>query len=217
MAKYACYTSWSVDELKAIYYNKDSLNVADQPETWAILGRSISSMKLIHKLRGNEIKFVIENEKFYVKIVIDEAGDLSYSLSLPYIDVPQLEDNAINLMAYLKGSTFYMQIGEKYQYKQDYFDGTLSQEFSRLLKQHLPNMYNVISLGVLVNPLNGNDIIFSAGYIMLFDTSIDKQTLVQVFSKIPRVTKLLVDYQDEKSLQSFLMTKIEEEMMKTNI
>lgn len=216
MANFAAYTSWSSDELRNLYFNQNDLNIANQPETWAILGRSISTLKLFNKVVNEPVSLSLYNEFIYLKITIDDNRDITYKIDLPYIEVKLLEENEINLMEYLKGCEFALEIGEE-RYIQEYASGTLSQEYAMLFKQYMPNVYNMLSLGVLVNQFSDNEIVFSAGYVMIFDLSVDKQALWNIGLSIPRVTKLLVDYHNEEQLQSYLVSKIEEEILKNNL
>lgn len=211
MSEYIVHTVVTDDELKHIFKNLKKYNIFNQAETLAIVGRSLSSVGLIHKLTSELIIFKIRHNDFHLNVAIDN-GQYIYDFNLGYRNVDWLPDGAINLAHYLREAQFSLKIGDK-EYHCDYQEGTVGDEIATLLQLHLPDFYNVVSLGVLLDKLANNDIIISAGYIMLFKKNINKENLLSVVYAIPRVTKLLIEYNTAAKLQDFLILAIEKEIL----
>lgn len=215
MKNYIVHSKVTKDELKYIYDNMDKFNIVNQMEIWAIIGRSLSATSLISTLTNQKVTFYVRHNNFHL-IVTSNKGKFEYDFNLPRIDVNWLPDSEINLSEYLMGAKFNLKIGEK-EYECDYIKGTISEETAFLLKMHFPNQYNVISLGVLIDKFKSNEIIISAGFIMIFTNDVDSNSLLSVVNKIPKVTRLLLAYDTEIKLHEYLILTIEEEILKNNI
>lgn len=215
MEKYIVHSKVTQKELKYIYDNMQKFNIVNQMEIWAIIGRSLSATSLISTLTKQKVTFYVRHNNFHL-IVTSYEDKFEYDFNLPRIDVKALPDSEINLSQYLLNSKFTLKIGEK-EYECDYIKGTISEETAFLLKCHFPNQYNVISLGVLIDRLNNNDIIISAGFIMIFTNDVNSNELIRVVNKIPKITRLLLEYDSEKKLQDYLILAIEEEILENNL